>query len=103
MKGKRIDKGERLNYNDLSQNPSRVISLMTHLSIGQSSLYCINSYVTVLVLSIDVSDSLLDRCNFFVGVIDDCCSSSFFLDEKNVATVFAKPLFFLMIFSSLIF
>jgi hypothetical protein len=57
----------------------------------------------VLVLSIDVSDTLLDRCNFLVGVIDDCCSSSFFFDEKKVATVFAKPLFFLIVFSSFIF
>jgi hypothetical protein len=56
----------------------------------------------VLVLSIDVSDSLLDLCNFFVGVKDDCCSSSFFFDEKNVTTVFAKPLFFLIVFSSFV-
>lgn len=63
----------------------------------------IDTYVIVADRSTDVSETLLDRCIFFTGVTDDCPSSSFFFDEKNVATVLAKPLFFLIVFSSTTF
>ena len=47
----------------------------------------------VAVRSNDASEALLDRKTFRVGVTAGGCSSSFFFEEKNVATVLAKPPF----------